>query len=306
MAQGLEQLAQQEKVLASIGGIVGTMKALAAINVGPYERAAQAIEAYRRTIRQGFSAFAFRMRGQARLELPPVTHRVIVAFGSDHGFCGNYNEQVARALLPHAREAGRHRALLIGVGARLGRALDDVGLAVDQRLTPPASVDGIGRLASEIVTRVESFSGGSLAELGVRLAWMRRVEGGVREAATSVLLPLEPALLQPPARWSSPALPDFSMPPGAMLSALVRNHIFASVFRASAEAMVTENAARLALMQQAEQSVGERLAAVRRQLAGARQDEITHELMDIVIGHLGEAADTRRPAVRNRHIDTSP
>src|SRR5690606_29720739 len=181
-----------------------------------------------------------------------------------------------------------------GVGARLGRALDDVGLAVDQCLTPPASVDGIGRLASEIVTRVESFSGGSLAELGVRLAWMRRVEGGVREAATSVLLPLEPALLQPPTRWSSRALPDFSMPPEAMLSALVRNHIFASVFRASAEAMVTENAARLALMQQAEQSVGERLAAVRRQLASARQDEITHELMDIVIGHLGEGSDAPR------------
>jgi F-type H+-transporting ATPase subunit gamma len=91
-----------------------------------------------------------------------------------------------------------------------------------------------------------------------------------------------------------------------MLSALVRNHIFASVFRASAEAMVTENAARLALMQQAEQSVGERLAAVRRQLASARQDEITHELMDIVIGHLGEAADNRRPAARNRHTNPSP
>ncbi len=294
MTQGLEQLVQQEKVLSSIRGIVGTMKALAAINVGPYERAAQAIGAYHRTILQGFSAFAFRMRGRAQLDLPRVTRRVIVAFGSDHGFCGNYNEQVARALLPHVPQNNRHKALLICVGARLARALEDVGLTVDQRLTPPASVEGIGRLSGEIVMRVERFSGGPLAELGVRLAWTRRIEGGAREAATTVLLPLDPALLQPPMRWASPALPDFSLAPGAMLSALVRNHIFASVFRASAEAMVTENAARLALMQQAEQSVGERLEGVRRELAGVRQDEITHELMDIVIGHLGEGSDAPR------------
>ena len=72
----------------------------------------------------------------------------------------------------------------------------------------------------------------------------------------------------------------------ALLAALLRNHVFASVFRASSEAMVTENATRLALMQQAEQSVDEQLDAVQQDLSNVRQDEITNELMDIVIGHL--------------------
>ena len=72
----------------------------------------------------------------------------------------------------------------------------------------------------------------------------------------------------------------------ALLASLIRNHVFASVFRASAEAMVTENATRLALMQQAEQSVDEQLEAVQQELSSVRQDEITNELMDIVIGHL--------------------
>ena len=76
----------------------------------------------------------------------------------------------------------------------------------------------------------------------------------------------------------------------------MRRHIFASVFHAAAEAVVTENAARLALMQQAEQSVDERLQAVRRQASRVRQDQVTEELMDIVIGHFESAAPATNKA----------
>ncbi|MDY0007941.1 MAG: F0F1 ATP synthase subunit gamma, partial [Spongiibacteraceae bacterium] len=91
-------------------------------------------------------------------------------------------------------------------------------------------------------------------------------------------------LLQPVRRWPSRALPDYRMAADALLASLIRSHLFASIFRASAEAMVTENAARLALMQQAEQSVDERLDQVQAELRSVRQDEITNELMDVIIG----------------------
>jgi len=48
--------------------------------------------------------------------------------------------------------------------------------------------------------------------------------------------------------------------------------------------MVTENSARLALMQQAEQSVDDRLEQVQGELRSVRQTEITDELMDVIIG----------------------
>ncbi len=47
--------------------------------------------------------------------------------------------------------------------------------------------------------------------------------------------------------------------------------------------MVTENSARLELMQQAEQSVDDRLEQVKGELRSVRQTEITDELMDVVI-----------------------
>ena len=98
-------------------------------------------------------------------------------------------------------------------------------------------------------------------------------------------MPLQPELLAPIQHWPSRALPTFNMETNKLLAALLRNHLFASLYYASAMAMVTENAARLSLMQQAEQAVDERLIEAKQDIAQARQDEITHELMDIVIGH---------------------
>jgi F-type H+-transporting ATPase subunit gamma len=57
--------------------------------------------------------------------------------------------------------------------------------------------------------------------------------------------------------------------------------------------MVTENAARLALMQQAEQSIDDRLEELKAETRTVRQTEITTELLDIIAGF--EALSKRRP-----------
>lgn len=295
MSHTLEQLTRQEQTLASIRGVVRTMKTLAALNAAPYERAASAIEGYRRTVRHGFAAFAYRMGGQVAAGESALQRQVLVAFGSDHGFCGAYNEAVARVTQRQLAASGTRTPSVLCVGAKLETALAGAGIAIERRLTPPASVDGIGRLASQIVSHVERLALGlPLTGLAVSLVHTRRLERGERDVVVTPLLPLEPALLQAPRRWPERALPDFSMAAEALLAALVRSHVFASVFHASAEALVTENAARLALMQQAEQSVDERLDAVRRQASGVRQDQVTEELMDIVIGHLGPTTRAKK------------
>lgn len=287
MTGSLEQLARQEQTLGSIRGIVRTMKALATINATPYEQAAVAIGAYEQTVRDGFAALAWSLELRGLAAVAPGAQRLVVAFGSDHGFCGNYNELVANVVRQTVGVDGARAGRVFCVGARLGATLEEGGIVPEHLLLPPASADGIGRLAAEVVTVIERAARGApLTGLAVDLAWTRRVDDGSRAPTLAPLLPLEPALLRAPRRWPSRALPGYRMAPQALLAALVRNYLFARVFRASAEAMATENAARLALMQQAEQSVDERLDLVRREISGVRQDEITDELMDIVIGHV--------------------
>ena len=284
MAQTLESLSRQNETLTSIRGIVGTMKTLSAINAAPYEQAARSIEAYHQTILQGFAAVAHRA-GEIVLHTEDAAAHWVVVFGSDHGLCGNYNEAIAELVNQHCQAHALRKPHLLAIGAKMHDALVDQGLAPDVLLLPPASAEGIGRLAGEIVTRLDAIGQGqSMHRLAVTLAFTQRGEQGQRDPVTRRLLPLEPGLLQPDKRWQSRSLPDYRMAPGALLAALVRNHIFASVFRASAEAMVTENAARLALMQQAEQSVDERREAVQGELRSVRQTEITDELMDIIMG----------------------
>lgn len=286
MAQTLEHLSRQNNTLGSIRGIVHTMKTLSAINAAPYERAVRSIEAYHRTILQGFATFAHRT-GEIVLHPEEVAEQLVVVFGSDHGLCGNYNETLAEVVDAHCRAQPGGNPRLICIGAQMNDALRDLDLVPDAVLLPPASADGIGRLAGDIVTRLASISRGQpLYRLGVTLAFTQRGEHGLREPATRRLLPLESGLLQHERRWHSRSLPDYSMSPDTLLASLIRSHIFASVFRASAEAMVTENAARLALMQQAEQSVDDRLEQVQAEMRSVRQTEITNELMDVIIGHL--------------------
>ena len=80
----------------------------------------------------------------------------------------------------------------------------------------------------------------------------------------------------------------------ALFPALIRAHVFASLVRAAAEAMLAENAARLAVMQQAERSVEDRLDALKSETNTLRQDEITTELLDVIVGFEALGASDRR------------
>lgn len=295
MAQTLEFLNRQHATLTSIRGIVHTMKTLSAINASPYEQAAQAIAEYRHTLEQGFAAFAYRT-GPLQSETTQISQQLLVVFGSDHGLCGGYNELLAEQVHQYALGLERKREhqplTLLCVGAQMSDALQALGLIPEAVLLPPASADGIGRLATELVTRIEAFSQtkdlyrSTANSTAVGLAFTQRAEHHLRDPHIQALLPLDPSLLARPKRWDSRSLPDYNLPPDTLLSALLRNYLFASIFGAAAEAMVTENAARLALMQQAEQSVDERLEEVKGELNYVRQTDITNELMDVIIGHL--------------------
>lgn len=284
MAETFETLTRQSDTLTSIRSIVHTMKTLSAINATPYEQAARAIEAYHQTILEGLAAFVFRT---GKLSQPVVDNadRLLVVFGSDHGLCGNYNEALAQVVINHCQNEQSENQRLICIGQRMNDTLMDQGMTPELLLLPPASAEGIGRLAGEIVTHLDVIRRGqALNRIAVTLAYTRRGEQGIREPVTRQLLPLEETLLQPEKRWQSRTLPDYRMDPDTLLSALIRSHIFVSTFRASAEAMVTENAARLALMQQAEQSVDDRSELVKAELRSVRQEEITNELMDVITG----------------------
>jgi F-type H+-transporting ATPase subunit gamma len=100
------------------------------------------------------------------------------------------------------------------------------------------------------------------------------------------MLPLDRSWLEQlkEKKWESRCLPIFTMDPELLFSALVRQYLFVSIFRAFVESLASENASRLASMQGAEKNIGERLAELNNQYHQQRQMAITEELLDIVAG----------------------
>lgn len=284
MTQTIEALSRRMSTLQSIRGIVHTMKTLSAVNATPYERAANAIEAYHATIIEGLQIFAYSTHG---FELPVPDRRapkIALIFGSDHGLCGGYNEAVARAALDGGVSRDWH---ILAVGAQMDDALTGLGFCPVEMFTPPASVDGIGRLAGEILISLDQHRARAPnGELSVTMFHMQRDKRGLQSPAVRNLLPLEPNFLidlerQP---WKSRSLPVVTIEPNSIFAALIRNHLFAVLFGATVEAMATENAARLALMQKAERAINDHYDEMLLAIRSARQSEITSELLDVIVG----------------------
>lgn len=286
MAQTLEVLARRTSSMQGIRSVVHTMKSLSVINAAPYEHAAKAIEAYHETVLEGLHAFLSHS-GPINTAVMDHSARVVVVFGSDHGLCGNYNEALARHVDQYIGPNTDHATTILCIGAQMADALAEEGHGVASSLFPPASVDGIGRLANLLTQKLDEIRQTHFPhDLTVSLAYFARGDGGLQAPRITPLLPLDPALVASlkTKPWASRSLPTFSMKPDEVFMSLIREHLFASLFRAAAEAMVTENAARLALMQQAEQSVDDKLETLKSDARALRQSEITTELLDVIAG----------------------
>ncbi len=283
MVQTLERLTRRTDTMQSIRGIARTMKTMAAINAAPYERAAEAIDVWHGTVLDALHAF-LRCNGPIRADPARDPLRVLVVMGSDHGLCGNYNELLASEVM---LAPGIRAAEVICVGAQMEDALRGEGIVPAATLLPPANTGGLIRLAGQLVTRLDAAraaAGGR--DLAATLVYTQRGAHGAQAPVRQTLLPLDAAMLDALAQrpWTSRSLPLFTMPPADLLAALVRNLLFATLYRAAAEALVTENAARLARMQQAERSVDERLEELKSETRTVRQSEITAELLDVIVG----------------------
>lgn len=285
MAPTLESLNHRMSTLQSIRSIVRTMKTLSVVNAAPYDRAAASIKAYHETVLNGLQVFAMSARlPDIKVDVDRHAPKIALVFGSDHGLCGGYNETVATAAKEYVGADSWH---ILAVGAQMEDALCGLGLDVLSRFTPPASPDGIGRLAGEILVALDEYRAQiQMSEIALTLIYMQRSGHILQAPKTQELLPLSSTFLTHLAKrsWESRSLPILMMDDAAIFTALIRNHLFASLFRAAAEAIATENAARLSLMQQAERAIDDRHEEMLQAVRSARQSEITNELLDVITG----------------------
>lgn len=289
----LETLGRRIATTESLRSIVHTMKSLSAVSIRQYEQAVAALRDYDRTIAMGFQV-VLRSGRQKASELPAADGPAIaVVFGSDHGLCGRFNEEIAGFARDHLgrRHLRGDRAVYLVAGARAASSLEAAGETVERLFGAPGSVDGLTAIAHEMLLEIDrrrQRDGG----VRVLLFHHRRSDGAASPPRAVQLLPLSGRRLAELAgrSWPSRAMPTFTIDDEVLLAALVRQHLFIGLFRAAAESAASEHARRLAAVQVAERNIEENLAEMNTDYRRQRQDSITAELLDVVAGFEAQSA----------------
>ncbi len=290
MSSSLEALQKQIKSGHDLSSIVRTMKALAASSVLQYEKAVESLNDYYSTVEMGLSVVL--ASRQEQITLPSSANDgsvLLVIFGSDHGLAGRFNEQIVHFALEEYWSNGEdtgfpQKSMIACVGEQAYSRVRSGGYQVEENFHVPASIHAITAAVQSLLERIETWREQDGVQR-VLLLYNRPLSGASYESHAETLLPVDlSSVLQRRMEWQSRSLPTYTMPAPQLLSALLRQYFFVSLYRAFAFSLAAENASRLAAMQAAEKNINERLDELISHYQQARQTAITEELLDIISG----------------------
>lgn len=285
----IEDLKRRIKSTEDLQSVVRTMKALAAVKIRQFEKAVEALEDYHKTVEMGLQV-ALRDRKEVVIgaRSGPKDQVGAFVFGSDQGMCGQLNDQIvshAMAEIEQFSGLKKENRFVVAVGQRVSARMQEAGQPVEGYISLPGSVTGIMPKVHQLLSKIDSWQ----RELNLEqvfLYYSRQMSGARYEPHTDHLLPVDKQWLARirERKWPGKAMPMFTMDWDPLFSALIRQYLVVSLFRAFAESLASENASRLASMQGAEKNIQEQLGALRMHYHQQRQMSITEELLDIVSG----------------------
>lgn len=279
----VEELQRRIRSTRDLHSVVKTMKSMAAVNIRQYREAVESLRDYWKNVETGFG---FLFRANPTLAAAGAgSHqglRAAVVFGSDQGMCGALNEDVAG----HARDRFAEEGVdfVMAMGGRMHLRLEDADLPLEQYHEMPSSVESVVGSVQQVLFQVDGWRRQGVQV--VDLHYARLGSGASSSPVSQRLLPLDRVWTRRLA-GSAPrgrTLPMHTMDPDQLLSKLVSEYLFVSLYRAFCESMASENASRLASMQGAESNIEEQLDDLSARYHHRRQMAITEELLDIVTG----------------------
>lgn len=277
----LQSIRRSIESAETLSSIVSTMKALASSNILQFQSAAESSQDYRRTLDLSLSVIMSDDAATVPEELvmgPAPSGTLHVVFGSDYGLAGRFNERIATFALEEIPPGDEH--LVVAVGHQIEPRMDE-HLALAATFGVPQTVEGITSAVQRLLTEIEGFS--QVEE--VWLYYNRPLDGISFAEVKERLLPLSPTELVPSesdAGWKT--IPTYFVEREMLLSHLLQQYFFITLYRAYCYSLAAENASRLASMQNAEQNISELREELQFRYRLERQNTITAEINDVISG----------------------
>lgn len=281
MTDSPENLQRKIRQAGDLGAVVKTMKAITASHIGQYQKAVRSLDRYYQTILLGVHAYLH--QHPLRKPVRPTSGKpLFIVFGSDQGLVGPFNHAVTKLMVSTLASTG---AEVWSVGERALFLLKDAGLTVSEAFAVPGSIKAVTTLTGRLLIEIEKRQ--ATGEAGTVYAAFNRptkIEGYA--PVVRKLLPFDEEWHKKTSHttWPSNNLPQTLGEPAQVFSALFREYLFTSLYRACVYSLASENTSRLNAMQRAEKNIEELSEQLHADYHQLRQDSIDAELFDIVAG----------------------
>lgn len=276
--QGIKKSINSAENLQSI---VSTMKAHASSNINQFQNAARASREYRKVL--DMSLYVVLSKEEEILPLKTVAdgEKLHIVFGSDHGLAGRFNERISNFALDKIPKEESGKIIIIGQQI-LQRLRGD--FHIYKSFMQPQTTDKISSMVNRLLVEIDELRDETSIE-EIILYYNRPKDNSTFEESTEILFPIDLLeLAKNKVKWDSNRLPDYFMERDEIISDLIRQYFFITLYRAFCFSLASENTSRLTSMQSAEKNIDERLEDLNFEYRRERQNSITEELNDVVSG----------------------
>lgn len=265
--------------LKDIGGIMGAMKNISLTETHKLAR----FLTHQHRVLAGIEAAA----ADFLAHHPEVGYRpqaappgVVVAIGSQRGFCGDFNETVAQAVRQHWRDTTGDPSDVLVVGRRLAAKLGR-----EVRITANFDGPSVAEEVRPVLQRLMDALGGLRPRVGEQGLLTISVFAHREGESQLTVRPIQP---EPP---PGNRLPRFAYPPLLNLTPpkffaeLARHYLWAQMHDVFYGSLMAENRRRLQHMEGAMQRMEENASQLQRKYNALRQEEITEEIEVIMLSN---------------------
>lgn len=278
MSERLADMDSHIQAVRELGQVVSAMRGMAASRLEQARGRLAAMQMFADVVDGALQAGLALEHLLGRVK-PTQPRRAMVLFCAEQGFAGAFSERVLDAA-PDMRAAD----FVALVGTRGRRVAAERGHGVAWSTAMPARVQGVARLADQLVERLApGIARDELDQLEV--VFTACVPGEPLQVCRNVLLPLKPSR-----KTADPLRTLTQLAPRTLLLDLVAAHLHAQLCRAALRAFEAEAQARMEAMAAAHRHIDRELATLQLAWQQMRQEDITAEIVELTAGQQASPA----------------
>ncbi len=221
----------------------------------------------------------------------PVKRVAIVAFSSNSGLVGRFNENVTEKALEtitQYQSLGNENILFYAVGEKVAKGVQKKGIAVRDDFLEHAEKPSYANAHDIAQPLMDLFTRGEIDQ--VELIYHHYLSTRSQLLRRETLLPIDFSELEQTATEKGIHNLDYILEPDkiGLLEQLVPKILQLKLYTAHVDSVTSEHAARVIAMQIATDNADELIEELRLEYNKMRQQAITNELLDIMGGTIGQ------------------